>query len=148
MTGAGAPFCMLALCLLLQMTSGDGERMPVDLVMRKAWLGGFLADMEVPINETTPLWRINLDFRRQVYSFSIEGCEAEVSERVTAEQRRPKGSRRSMYVLTPSGENENATLEAGDVLRLTVVGETWKRYRPRENFIIGAELDTEEETVE
>ncbi|XP_072049338.1 uncharacterized protein [Amphiura filiformis] len=118
--------------------TGTDFGMPLRFVMREVWFGGFLAEMKVHINETTTSWMINIDFRRQVFSFSIEGCEAEVTERVNGEIRRPKGGRGTMYVLTPSGDDE--ILEAGDVLHLTMVGKVWHRYRPRENFIIGAEM--------
>ncbi|XP_072049332.1 uncharacterized protein [Amphiura filiformis] len=115
-----------------------GDGVPIQMVIRKSWYGGFIADLEVPINETTLTWRINLLFRRQVHSFELKGCEAEVLRRVAGDLRRPKGGKDTLYMIKPAPRE--AVREAGGVLRLTMIGTTWKHYRANENFVISAEI--------
>ncbi|XP_072046470.1 uncharacterized protein [Amphiura filiformis] len=81
--------------------------------------GLFMGYIDVPINETTPDWRIDVTFRRNIFNLQIVECEAKLADF-------PKnGMGKMTYTLAPGDKYE--TLEAGDVLKIKFIAKTYKK---------------------
>ncbi|XP_072016898.1 uncharacterized protein [Amphiura filiformis] len=95
---------------------------PVKGFSSRAFRGGFIGKIRVPVYGVANNWRIEVTFRRRIYGLELMECDAKLADI-------PDNGADKMHFILDADKDDKKILHRGDKIEVEFIAKTFKRAR-------------------